>query len=129
MPALVGLAGAILVVAPPQAPGIAVRLVAAGPGDDGAAELPEQLGDSDGDQAEDGGVAVTGALPVASRVSPAHHLCGRRGKSPVPGVRPKTFETAPSPRHSLSKSASRRVPVSNREIVAPECSASFPAWA
>src|ERR1039457_3187522 len=63
MPALVGLAGAILVVAPPQAPGIAVRLVAAGPGDDGAAELPKQLGDSDGDQAEDGGVAVTGALP------------------------------------------------------------------
>jgi hypothetical protein len=52
------------------------------------------------------------------------------GKSPVPGVMPKTSKTAPSAparQHSLSKSASRRVPVSNREIVAPECPASFPA--
>jgi hypothetical protein len=40
-----------------------VRLVAAGPGDDGAAELPEQLGDGDGDQLEDGGAAVADALP------------------------------------------------------------------
>jgi hypothetical protein len=35
---LVALAGAILVATPPQAPGVAVRLVAAGPWDDGAAE-------------------------------------------------------------------------------------------
>jgi hypothetical protein len=61
MPALAGLAGAVLVVAPPQAPGFAVLLVTAGPGHDGAAELPKQLGGSDGDQAEDGSVAVTGA--------------------------------------------------------------------
>jgi len=32
-----------------------VGLVAAGVGDDGAAELPEQLGDGDGDQLEEGG--------------------------------------------------------------------------
>lgn len=43
VPALVGLAGAVLVAASPEGPGVAVRLVAPGPGDDGAAELSEQL--------------------------------------------------------------------------------------
>ncbi len=37
-------------------------LVAAGVGDDGPAELPEQLGDGDGDEPEDAGAAVEGAL-------------------------------------------------------------------
>ena len=37
-------------------------LVAAGVGDDGSAELPEQLGDGDGDELEDAGAAVEGAL-------------------------------------------------------------------
>ena len=36
-------------------------LVAAGVGDDGPAELPEQLGDGDGDEPEDAGAAVEGA--------------------------------------------------------------------
>ena len=44
-----------------------MRLVAAGPGDDGAAELSEQLGDGDGDQSQGGGVAVSGALPGGGR--------------------------------------------------------------
>jgi hypothetical protein len=39
MPALVGLLSAVLVVSSPHGPGIAVRLVAPGLGDDGAAEL------------------------------------------------------------------------------------------
>jgi hypothetical protein len=39
-----------------------VGLVAAGVGDDGPAELPEQLGDGDGDELEDAGAAVEGAL-------------------------------------------------------------------
>jgi hypothetical protein len=39
-----------------------VGLVAAGVGDDGAVELPEQLGDGDGDEPEDVGAAVEGAL-------------------------------------------------------------------
>jgi hypothetical protein len=39
-----------------------VGLVAAGLGDDGAAELPEQLGDGDGDQFEETGAGVEGAL-------------------------------------------------------------------
>jgi hypothetical protein len=39
VPALVGLAGVVLVAASPESPCVAVRLVAAGPGDDGAAEL------------------------------------------------------------------------------------------
>ena len=37
-------------------------LVAAGAGDDGAAELSEQLGDGDGDQLKESGVGVAGAL-------------------------------------------------------------------
>ena len=37
-------------------------LVAAGVGDDGPAELPEQLGDGDRDEPEDAGAAVQGAL-------------------------------------------------------------------
>ena len=40
MPSLVGLLGAILVAASPQRPGVTVRLVAAGFGDDSAAETP-----------------------------------------------------------------------------------------
>jgi len=39
-----------------------VGLVAAGLGDHGAAELPEQLRDGDGDQVEDAGVFVACAL-------------------------------------------------------------------
>ena len=39
VPALVGLAGVVLVAASPEGPCVAVGLVAAGPGDDGAAEL------------------------------------------------------------------------------------------
>ena len=39
VPSLVGLAGAVLVAASPQCPGVTVLLVAAGFGDDGAAEL------------------------------------------------------------------------------------------
>ena len=63
VPALVGAAGAILVSASPEGPCVAVGLVAAGPGDDGAAELSEQLGNGDGDQFQGGGAAVAGALP------------------------------------------------------------------
>ena len=58
---MVGLAGAVLVAASPQHPGVAVRLVVAGVGDDGAAELSQQLRHGDGDQFEDAGV-VRGAL-------------------------------------------------------------------
>ena len=65
MPALVGLAGAVLVAASPQRPGVAVRLVAAGFGDDGAAELSQQLRYGDGDQFEDAGAAVRDALVSA----------------------------------------------------------------
>src|SRR5262249_59054836 len=54
--------GAVLVAASPQRPGVAVRLVAAWLGDDGAAQLPEQLRHGDGDQVEDAGAAVRGAL-------------------------------------------------------------------
>ena len=63
VPALVGLAGAVLVAASPECPGVAMRFVAAGLGDDGAAELPEQFRNGDGDQFKDGGGAVRGALP------------------------------------------------------------------
>ena len=63
MPSLVGLAGVIPVAASPEGPCVAVRLVAAGPGDDGAAELPEQLGNGDGDEPEGGRAAVADALP------------------------------------------------------------------
>jgi hypothetical protein len=52
MPSLVGLLGAVLVAASPQRPGVTVRLVAAGFGDDGAAELSEQFRHGDGDQVE-----------------------------------------------------------------------------
>jgi len=58
----VGLTGAVLVAAPPQGPGVAVRLVAAGVGDDDAAELSQQLGHGDGDQFEHACSAVRGAL-------------------------------------------------------------------
>src|SRR5712672_2296142 len=60
--ALVGLLGAVLVVSAPECPGVAVGLVAAGVGDNGAAELSQQLGDGDGDQLEDAGAGVCGAL-------------------------------------------------------------------
>src|SRR5258708_27298759 len=63
MPALVGLAGAVLVAASPQHPPVAVRLVAARLGDDGATELSHQLRHDDGNQFEDAGAAVGGALP------------------------------------------------------------------
>ena len=52
VPALVGLAGVVLVAASPVGPCVAVGLVAAGPGNDGAAELSEQLGNGGGDQLE-----------------------------------------------------------------------------
>lgn len=58
MPALVGLPGAVLVAASPERPSVAEGLIAAGIGDDGAAELPEQLGD----QAGSGGVFIACAL-------------------------------------------------------------------
>jgi len=63
VPALVGLAGVILVAASPEGPCVAVGLVAAGPGDDGAAELSEQFGNGDGYQFQGGGAAVADALP------------------------------------------------------------------
>jgi hypothetical protein len=63
MPSLVGLLGAVLVAASPQRPGVTVRLVAAGFGDDGAAELPEQFGHGDGDQVEHARADVPGTLP------------------------------------------------------------------
>jgi hypothetical protein len=59
----VGLAGVVLVAASPERACVAVGLFSAGPGDDGAAELPEQFGNSDGDQGVHGGAAVAGALP------------------------------------------------------------------
>jgi hypothetical protein len=49
VPAPVGLLGLVLVAAPPQRPGGAVRLVAPGLGDDGPAELSEQLRNGNGD--------------------------------------------------------------------------------
>src|SRR5579875_2921137 len=84
VPAPAGLPGAVLVAAAPQGPAVAVGPVAAGLGDDGAAELPEQLGDGDGDQAEDGGVAVTGALPGGC--GGEESAAGQADRSPaVPG--------------------------------------------
>src|SRR5512133_3880935 len=62
VPALVGLLGLVLMAAPPQRPGGAVRLVAAGLGDDGPAKLSQQLRNGDGDQALCGGAGVAGAL-------------------------------------------------------------------
>ena len=62
VPALVGLLGAVLVAASPQCPGVAVRLVAPGLGDDGPPKLSQQLRNGDGDEAECGGAAVAGAL-------------------------------------------------------------------
>jgi hypothetical protein len=50
VPSLVGLLGAVLVAASPQCPGVAVRLVAPGLGDGGAAELSQQFRHGDGDQ-------------------------------------------------------------------------------
>ena len=41
-------------------------LVTVGAGDDGAAELPEQLGNGDGDQLEESGAGVGGALECRS---------------------------------------------------------------
>ncbi len=41
-------------------------LVPAGVGDDGASELPEQLGDGDGDQLEEADAGVAGALAGGS---------------------------------------------------------------
>src|SRR5580658_2321490 len=58
VPSLVGLLGPVLVAASPQRPGVAVRPVAAGVGDDGAAELSQQLRHGDGDQFEHAGAAV-----------------------------------------------------------------------
>ena len=60
VPALVGLLGLVLVAAAPYLPGSAVRLVAAGSGDDGAAELSQQFRDGDGDEPELGGVGIAG---------------------------------------------------------------------
>ena len=57
--------GAVLVAASPLRQGVAVRLVAAGFGDDSAAELSEQLRYGDGDQFEDAGAAVRDALVSA----------------------------------------------------------------
>jgi hypothetical protein len=62
VPSLVGLPGAVLVAASPRRPGIAVRFVAAGFGDDGAAKLSEQLRYGNGDQFEHARAAVRGAL-------------------------------------------------------------------
>jgi hypothetical protein len=66
VPSLVGLLSAVLVAAPPQRPGVAVRLVAAGLGDDGAAELSQQLRRHDGNQFEHVGAAFRSALPGAA---------------------------------------------------------------
>jgi hypothetical protein len=44
VPALVGLLGSVLVGASPERPGVAVRLVATGLGDDGPAQLAQQSG-------------------------------------------------------------------------------------
>jgi hypothetical protein len=62
VPALVGLPRVVLVAASPERPALAVGLVAARLGDDGAAEGPKQFGDGDGDQLEDSGVLVASAL-------------------------------------------------------------------
>jgi hypothetical protein len=62
VPSLVGLPGAVLVAASPESPGVAVRLVASGFGDDGAAEVPEQLRYGDGDQFQDANADVRSAL-------------------------------------------------------------------
>jgi hypothetical protein len=43
VPSLVGLLGTVLVAAPPQCPGAAVRLVVPGLGDSGDAELTQKL--------------------------------------------------------------------------------------
>ena len=63
VPAPVGLLGLVLMPAAPQRPGLAVRLIAAGLGDHGSAELSEQFRDGDGDQPECARVPVAGALP------------------------------------------------------------------
>ena len=70
MPALVGSLGSVLVAASPQRPGVAVRPIAAGFGDDGAAELSQQLRHGDGDQFENADAAVRGALPGGGLGSP-----------------------------------------------------------
>jgi hypothetical protein len=62
VPALVGLPRVVLVAASPERPAVAVGLVAAGFGDDGAAESPEQFGDGDGDQLGDSSILVASAL-------------------------------------------------------------------
>jgi len=62
VPAFVGLLGLVLVVTAPSCPGAAVGLVAAGLGDDGAAELSQQLRNGDGDQPGEAGAGVEGAL-------------------------------------------------------------------
>jgi hypothetical protein len=59
----VGFLSAVLVAPSPERLGVAMRLVAAGRGDDGSAELAEQFGDGDRDQSHGGGAAVAGALP------------------------------------------------------------------
>jgi hypothetical protein len=66
VPAFVGLLGPVLVAASPQGPGLAVRLVAAGRGDDGVTQLSQQFRQGDGDQPERGEVTVSGALPDGS---------------------------------------------------------------
>ena len=64
MPALVGLLGPVSVAASPERPGVAVRLVAVGLGDDGPARLAQQFGHGDRDQPQGcGSAAVTGTLP------------------------------------------------------------------
>ncbi len=66
MPAFVGLLGLVLVAASPQGPGLAVRMVASGRGDDGVTQLSQQLRQGDRDQSERGEVTVSGALPHGS---------------------------------------------------------------
>ena len=66
MPAFVGLLGLVLVAASPQGPGLAVRMVAPGRGDDGVTQLSQQLRQGDRDQSERGEVTVSGALPHGS---------------------------------------------------------------
>jgi len=66
VPAFVGLLGPVLVAASPQGPGLAVRLVAAGRGDDGVTQLSQQFRQGDRDQPERGEVTVSGALPDGS---------------------------------------------------------------
>jgi hypothetical protein len=67
VPSLVGPLGAVLVMPSPSGPGIAVVPVAARVGDDGAAELSQQLRDGDGNEFEYAGAAVRGALPGGGR--------------------------------------------------------------